>query len=247
MSQFSLEDQVRQQMFADPEQELVESVVGKPQLVKYMKNGKLSHAFAVLSNLSVYCKGRCRVRKRGAAPITRTVEYRIDISEISDIRHVRRNPTWILSFCFFFLILAPAVMLLELLGDIGKDIHLSPILGMLVCLLLAGIFALIYFVRKKVFLQISYSNGSIGLDSAYLPDTEERAFIAKLKQQLAEWDEFVEKQQYNQTYNQAYNQAFNQAYQQAYSEGYNQGTSQGYQYGYQQGSYRQPPAGPYGQ
>lgn len=240
MSQFSLEDQVRQQMFADPDQEVLESVVGKPQLVKYMKGGKLSHAFAVLSNLSVYCKGRCRIRKRGASPATRLVEYRIDISEISDVRHVRRNPTWILSFCFFFLILAPAVMLLELLGDVGKSLNLSPILGMLVCLLLAGIFALIYFLRKKVFLQISYTNGSISLDSAYLPDTEERAFVAQLKQQLAEWDEYVEKQQYNQTYNQAYNQAFNQAYQQAYSEGYNQGSSQGYQYGYQQGSFRPP-------
>ena len=247
MSASSLESRIRQQIFADPDQEILESAVGKPQLMKYLQEGKLSNPFAVLSNYSVYCKGRCLVRKKGVAPQKRLVEYRIDISEISDIRHVRRNPSWLLTFCYFFLILAPALMLLELLAGFGSSLHLSPILGMLVCLMLAGIFALIYFLRKKVYLQISYTNGSVSLDSAFLPEAEEHAFVAQLKQQLAAWDEYVERQQYNQTYNRAYNQAFNQAYQQAFSEGYNQGSNQGYQYGYQQGSYRQPPAGPNGQ
>ncbi len=247
MAQSSLETQIRRQIFADPDQEVIESILGKPQLIKFLKDGKLSSAFAVLSNLSVYCKGRCRVKKKGASAQNRLVEYRIDISEISDVRHIRRNPSWLLTFCYFFLILAPALMLLELLADFGSSLHLSPILGMLVCLLIAGVFALIYFLRKKVYLQISYSNGSISLDSANLPETEERAFVAQLKQQLAEWDEYVERQQYSQTYNQAYNQAFNQAYHQAFNDGYNQGSSQGYQYGYQQGSNRQPPTSPNGQ
>lgn len=244
MAQTNLESRVRQQIFADPDQEVIESVVGKSQLVKFLNYGKLSRAFAILSNLSVYCKGRCMIRKKGTSPQTRLVEYRIDISEISDVRLVRRNPSWLLTICFFFLILAPALMLLELLAGFGSKWNLSPVLGMIVCLMFAGFFALLYFIRKKVFLQISYTNGSISLDSAYLADAEERAFIAQLKQQLAEWDEYVEKQQYSQTYNQAYNQAFNQAYQQAFSEGYNQGSSQGYQYGYRQGSYRNPPTDP---
>ena len=232
MANASLEAAVRQKIFADPKQENYLCAAGSPHLIKYLSSGKLSQGFAVLSDFSVYCKGSCLVRKKNTPQKKRLVEYRMDISEISDVRCVHTSQNWLLAVCYFFLILAPVLMVLELAVGLGKRWSLSPLLGGLVCLLIAGVFALIYFLRKKTFLRISYTNGSVSLDAGQIPEKETHDFIRQLRQLLADWDAYVEQQSYNQ----AYNQVYSQAYTRAYSEGYDQGSSEGFSYGFNQGS-----------
>ena len=212
MAMMDVESQVRQQIFADPEQERFVCAVGQSALKQYLNSGKLASGFAVLSDFSVYCKGKCLIRKRGDSPHSRLVEYRIDVPDIAGVKYVRRNPSWLLSLCYFFLILAPVVLILELLTHFSASTSLTPIIDVVICLLLSGCFGLIYLLHRKTFLQISYSRGSISLDATGFPEAEEQLFVRNLRALLSAWDAYVEQQSYQETYSQAYAKSYPQGY-----------------------------------
>ena len=201
MAMMDVESQVRQQIFADPEQERFVCAVGQSALKQYLNSGKLASGFAVLSDFSVYCKGKCLIRKRGDSP-----------HNIAGVKYVRRNPSWLLSLCYFFLILAPVVLILELLTHFSASTSLTPIIDVVICLLLSGCFGLIYLLHRKTYLQISYSRGSISLDATGFPEAEEQLFVRNLRALLSAWDAYVEQQSYQETYSQAYAQSYPQGY-----------------------------------
>lgn len=234
MANMDLESQVREQVFADPTQENYVCTAGQASLKQYLHSGKLDKGFAVLSDFSVYCKGKCLVQKKGESPRKRLVEYRIDVPDIAGVKYVRRNPSWLLSLCYFFLILAPVVLILELLTHFSESTSLTPIIDVVVCLLLSACFGLIYLLHRKNYLQITYSRGAISLNANDLPDTEERLFVKNLRALLSAWDAYVEQQNYKSTYNQAYDQAYSQGYQSGYNQAYAPGYVQGYNSGYAQ-------------
>lgn len=215
MAMMDVESHVRQQIFADPEQENFVCAVGQSALKQYLNSGRLGRGFAVLSDFSVYCKGRCLIQKRGSSAHNRLVEYRIDVPDIAGVKFVRRNPSWLLSLCYFFLILAPVVLILELLTHYSASTSLTPILDVVICLLLSGCFGLIYLLHRKTFLQISYSRGSISLDATALPETEVRLFARNLRALLSAWDAYVEQQSYQDVFSQAYAQSYSSGRSQA--------------------------------
>ena len=140
------------------------------------------------------------------------MEYRIDVPDIAGVKYVRRNPSWLLSLCYFFLILAPVVLILELLTHFSASTSLTPIIDVVICLLLSGCFGLIYLLHRKTYLQISYSRGSISLDATGFPEAEEQLFVRNLRALLSAWDAYVEQQSYQETYSQAYAQSYPQGY-----------------------------------
>ena len=96
MAQPIIEKRVREQIFADPQQENYICTAGTKYMNRFLESGRLGKAFAVLSDCSVYCKGRFLVQKKGAPPAKRLAEYRVDIPEISSVKHVRTHHSWLL-------------------------------------------------------------------------------------------------------------------------------------------------------
>ena len=96
--------------------------------------------------------------------------------------------TLLLTLAFFFLLLGPTLVLLDKLTSFSEGLPINPILDAAICLLLAGVFFLIYSIRKKTLLELIHTNGSIGLDLRFLPDQELhlllrylRAFLSSLE------------------------------------------------------------------
>ena len=181
MPQQNYQNLVRKRIFADPASEEYECTAGTAQLLRFLQNRKLNKCFAVLSSLSLYCKGNCYIQKASAPMKKRMVEYRVDLSDIQEVRHIRKNPTWLLSVCLFFLILAPVLLILELVLKVGQRTSFNPILDVTVCVLLAGIFFVVYLLHRKTLLQFKYSNGCIALDTEYLPVAEEKKLLGRMR------------------------------------------------------------------
>ena len=244
MAQPIIEKRVREQIFADPQQENYICTAGTKYMNRFLESGRLGKAFAVLSDCSVYCKGKFLVQKKGAPAAKRLAEYRVDIPEISSVKHVRTHHSWLLVLSILFLILAPLMPVVEpLINKMirPKKLPLTPWIDAVVCLLIAGVFCLLFFLHRKTLLQISYSRGKISLDAGKLPPAEERTFVKKLRTLLAAWDEYVEQQRYQDTYTQVFDQAFDHGYQSGFNQAYTPGYVQGFQSGIAQAA---PPADP---
>ena len=180
MSKINLPDLAKQQIFADPQYENFECAAGAPQLRKYLTTGKLSKCFAVLSNISLYCKGECYIQKPNQKRQKRLVDYRIDISDISRVSHVQSSKVWLFVLCLLFGLLAPAIIILDRVTGFGETSVLNPLLDAGICALLAIFFALEYSLRKKKLLQFTYSNGSITLDTKHFDAKEELLLVKRL-------------------------------------------------------------------
>lgn len=227
----SLERQIREKIFADPQRENYICAAGVRSLQDYLSANKLRKGFAVLSDYSVYCKGEYRVRKKDSTERKRLIEYRIDIPDIADVRYTRRNPIWLLSISLFFLILAPVLLILMKATNAAATRNLTPLLDAGLSLLLSGVFALFYFLHRKKMIRISYSRGYILLNCSHIQPQEETAFVTNLRNLLRTWDAYVEQQNQRETYDQAYSQAYNAGYQSGYHQAYTPGYVQGYQTG----------------
>ena len=238
MAQSILENRVREQIFADPQQENYVCTAGTKNLNRFLDTGRLNKAFAVLSDCSVYCKGRFTVQKNGAPAAKRLAEYRVDIPEISSVKHIRAWRYWLLGLSIFFLLLAALMpFVVPLLQKLARPrlVTLTPAIDAIVCGLLGLVFLLLFFLHRTTLLQISYPRGKIRLNANKLPPAEERVFVKKLRALLAAWDEYVEQQRYNDAYTQVFDQAYDQAYSQGYRSGYSQAYAPGYVQGYQSG------------
>lgn len=187
MAQSIHEDKIRGEIFLDPAEKYL-CAAGTPQLRKYLTKGKLGKCFAVLSDRAVYCKGRCTVSRNRGSYQNRQTDFRLDLEEFQGLKYLQKKKPVFLVFVFFFLLLGPTLLLLDKLIHFSdgialgeKVITLNPLLDAVICLLLAGVFFLLYVIHQKSLLELRHTNGSVCLDLRRLPDKEERLLIRYLR------------------------------------------------------------------
>lgn len=183
MPQAFNEDQVRGEIFLEPNEKLL-CVAGSPQLETFLEKGKVKKCFAVLSDRAVYCKGQCCVSRNRRNYITKQTDFRLDLEEFQGLKYLQRKNQVLLSLAFFFLLLGPVLLLLDKLTNFGEGIVLKPTLDAVICVLLAGVFFLLYSIHRKTLLELLHTNGSVGLDLRALPQKEERLLIRYLRAYL---------------------------------------------------------------
>lgn len=180
MGQSNLEEQVQSEIFFDQDEKLL-CTAGTPQLERFLKTGKARKSFAVLSDQAVYCKGKCSVSRDRRSYTTQQTDFRIDLEEFQGLRYLQRKNQIFLTFGFFFLLLGPALLVLDKIIHFGEEIALNPTLDAVICLLLSGVFFLFYSIHTKTMLELIHTNGSIGLALYDLSEKEEHLFIRYLR------------------------------------------------------------------
>ena len=104
--------------------------------------------------------------------------------EFQGLKYLQRKNQLLLTLAFFFLLLGPALLLLDKLSDFGARVVLNPTLDAVLSILLAGVFFLLYSIHQKTLLELIHTNGSIGLELKALPQKEERLLIRYLRAYL---------------------------------------------------------------
>ncbi len=184
MNYTDLPELTARRIFEEPQQENLLCVAGEQQLVQFLEKGKQKRSFAVLSDRSLYLFGRCyrilgsRVRKYQRNP-------QMDLFALTRVSVVTRRSAWLLALCFFFLMLAPVMVLLELIADVGKYTVLTPLLDAVVSLLLAAVCFLLYSCSKQRLLTVTGGEGVFAVDSLDLPEQEEAVLIRTLRSIIA--------------------------------------------------------------
>ena len=183
MAQPINEEQIRGEIFLNQDEQYL-CAAGTPQLERYLAKGKLGRCFAVLSDRAIYCKGRCSVSRDRRHYNTKKTDFRIDLEEFQAIKYLRRKKPILLSLAFFFLLLGPTLVLLDSLVNFSEGTVLNPILDAAICILLAGVFFLLYNIHQKNLLELVHTNGALCLDVKALPEKEERLLIRYLRAYL---------------------------------------------------------------
>ena len=183
MAQSNLEEQIRGEIFLDASEQYL-CAAGSPQLNEYLTKRKAGKGFAVLSDQAVYCKGKCSVSRDRRHYASQNTDFRLDLREFQALKYLQRRNPVLLTLAFFFLLLGPALVILDKLTQFGEGIVLNPTLDAVICLLLAGVFFLLYSIHKKTLLELIHTNGSIGLNQHDLPEKEERLLIRYLRAYL---------------------------------------------------------------
>ena len=180
MEKHNLPEDARHWIFEDPQSENFECAMGAKHFYKYLSSGRLRKCFVFLSSVSLYCRGDCYIQKLQQKRQKRTVEYRIDISDISRVNYVHCTQVWLFVLCLLFGLLAPAILVLDRVTGFGAHTVLNPLLDAGLCILLAIFFALQYALRKKKLLQFTYSNGTIAVDTKYFDPKDEVLLVKRL-------------------------------------------------------------------
>jgi len=178
------EDQIQGEIFLENDEKYL-CAAGSPQLRSYLKNGRLGKCFAVLSDRAVYCKGKCAVSRDRRNYQTKKTDFRLDLQEFQGMKYLPKRNQVLLSLAFFFLLLGPVLVLLDKLTHFGEGLVINPMLDGAICLLLAGVFFLLYSIHKKTLLELIHTNGSLGLDLRAMPEKEARLLIRYLKAYLS--------------------------------------------------------------
>ena len=174
------EARLQGEIFLEPDEKLI-CVAGSPQLETYLEKGTRKTCFAVLSDRAIYCMGKCTVSRDRRNYQTQPTDFRIDLEEFQNLKHLRLRNKFLLSLTFFFLLLGPVLLLLDKLTHFGDGIALNPVLDAVICMLFAGVFYLLYMIHQKSFLELLHTNGSIGLNQHVLPDKDARLLIRYLR------------------------------------------------------------------
>jgi hypothetical protein len=180
MAQPIQEERVQGEIFLEPNEKLL-CAAGSKQLQRYLNNGKLGRCFAVLSDRAIYCKGKCSVSRDRRHYTTKKTDYRIDLEEFQGVKYLRQKNPVLLSLTFFFLLLGPTLVLLDKLIGFGENTILNPTLDAAICILLSGVFFLLYSIHTKTQLELMHTNGALCLDVRALPEKEERLLIRYLR------------------------------------------------------------------
>lgn len=180
MPQAINESKVQGEIFLDQDEQLI-CVAGSPQLERYLEKGTRKKSFAVLSDRAIYCMGKCAVSRDRRSYQVRQTDFRIDLEELQDLKSLKKSNKPLLSLTFFFLLLAPMLLLLDKLTNFGAGIAFNPILDSIISLLFAGVFYLLYLIHQRRFLELLHTNGSIGIEQRFLPSEEERLLIRYLR------------------------------------------------------------------
>ena len=179
MSKLNIPDLAKQRIFEDPQYETFECAAGSRQLEKFLQTGTLKKGFAVLSNLSLYCKGKCYIRRGKGPRQKQIVDYRVDISDISRVTSVKTKKIWLFILALLFGLLAPVLVLLNHFTGFGEGTVFNPLLDAGICALLAVLFALEYSLQKTKLLQFAYSGGTIALDTKDFSAKEEELLVKR--------------------------------------------------------------------
>lgn len=174
------EEQIQGEIFLNQDEQYL-CAAGTPQLERFLEKGKLGSCFAVLSDRAIYCKGKCRVSRDRRHYTTQKTDFRIDLEEFQGVKYLRRKQPVLLSLAFFFLLLGPVLVLMDKLVNFSEGTVLNPILDAAICILLAGVFFLLYYIHQKNLLELVHTNGALCLDANALPEKEERLLIRYLR------------------------------------------------------------------
>ncbi len=177
------EETLRNELFLEPDEKYL-CTAGTPQLASYLKNGRLGKCFAVLSDRAVYCKGKCAVSRDRHNYQMKKTDFRLDLEEFQGMKYLPKKNQILLSLAFFFLLLGPVLVLLDKLTNFSEGLVINPMLDGAICLLLAGVFFLLYSIHKKTLLELLHTNGSLCLNLRDLPEKEERLLIRYLRAYL---------------------------------------------------------------
>lgn len=183
MAQSNREERLRGEIFLEDTEKLL-CVAGSAQLERYLEKGKRGKCFAVLSDRAIYCKGKCCVSKDRRKYVTKQTDFRIDLEEFQGLKYLQKKNQVLLILGFISLLLGPLFLLLDNLLGFGEKIVLNPTLDAVLLVLLAGVFFLLFSIRKKTLLELLHTNGSIGLDLQALPEKEEKLLIRYLQAYL---------------------------------------------------------------
>ena len=181
------EETLRNELFLEPDEKYL-CTAGTPQLASYLKNGRLGKCFAVLSDRAVYCKGKCAVSRDRHNYQMKKTDFRLDLEEFQGMKYLPKKNQVLLSLAFFFLLLGPVLVLLDKLTNFSEGLVINPMLDGAICLLLAGVFFLLYSIHKKTLLELVHTNGSIALNLHAMPEKETRLLLRYLKAYLNSLD-----------------------------------------------------------
>ncbi len=167
-------------IFDDPETEQFLAAAGERQLAAYSGTKKVKKSFAVASDEKLYLLGKVYRISRGR--IRREKQKGVmSLASLARISVLHRRPTWLLGLCFFFLILSPVMVLLDIVAEIGTYTVLTPLLDAVVCLIFAAICWLLYSAFRQRLLTFNGSEGTLAVDSRFLPVREEGVFVRSLR------------------------------------------------------------------
>lgn len=171
---------IKEEIFDVPKEELL-CVAGKRQLTRFLKNGKLKEGFVVLSDHAIYCKGDLNISRDHRHFERQKTEIRVQLEEFQTVKYLHQKGSFLLFLGFFFVILGPALLLLEQWTSISKYITLNLTLDAVLCELTAGLCFMLYSIHGIKMLELIHTNGSIGIDLRFIPEKEERLLIRYLR------------------------------------------------------------------
>ena len=171
-------------LFEDPQEENLLCIAGARQLERFLQKGKAKKSFAVLSDRRFYLM-HSSYRVLGGRIRKEKGSQWIDTLGLRRVSIITRQSSWLLALCFFFLLLAPVMVLLDLIADIGEYTALTPLLDAVVSLLLAAVCFLLYSSSKQRLLTVAGKEGVFAIDSQNLLKQEEEALIRSLRSCIA--------------------------------------------------------------
>ncbi len=167
-------------IFDDPETEQLLAAAGERQIAAYSGKKKVKKSFAVASDEKLYLFGKVYRISRGS--IRREKQKGVmPLASVARISVLHRRPTWLLGLCFFFLILSPVMVLLDIVAEIGTYTVLTPLLDAVVCLIFAAVCWLLYSAFRQRLLTFNGEDCTLAVDSRFLPAQEEGRFVRSLR------------------------------------------------------------------
>lgn len=180
----AIEEEIRSGIFQDPMEQYL-CAAGSRQMDRFLSRGKSKRGFAVLSDRALYCKGSWFVSRDRRRYRKQKTNFRLELSEFQGMKTQQRRKPLLLVLALVFLLLGPAVLLLDQVTGFGENTVLNPVLDAVICLLLAGIFFLLYSIHRRSLLVLLHTNGALGLDEKHVPEKEEKQLVRYLRAYLS--------------------------------------------------------------
>lgn len=179
----AIAEEIRSEIFQDPKEQHL-CTAGSRQLDRYLESGRSKRGFAVLSDQALYCKGNWYVSRDRRRYRKQKTNFRLELSEFQGMKTQQRRIPLLLVLALMFLLLGPAVLLLDQVTGFGEHTVLNPALDAVISLLLAGIFFLLYSIHRRSLLVLLHTNGALGLDENHVPEKEEKLLVRYLRAYL---------------------------------------------------------------
>ena len=161
--------------FTDPQEQLV-AVLGKRTAKEFFSTGKIGEGFAALSNRRLYYRGLCLLRRGHSFSACRT-ERTVDVADITDFRLVTSAPRLVHRL---LIVLWSVLLTCGMIAFTAHRVVWGPVLFGLGLGFVGLILWLIRKSRQRVFFEVAFSGGSIGLEVTRLDVREVEFFREQL-------------------------------------------------------------------